>query len=396
MKKEDAIVYSGLFVTEQTHNKRSLPGWNVAATKRMFRLVYAFKRNGIKCFMASPGIMPRIKGHGQRLKPIIERRNGVVAVSLGQLALPWIGYLLSPLSYVLFAIRLARRHKIRTVVQYCYYPGEIILSLWCKIFYGSRIILDCEDISVPSFKDWKKGSETRPVQQIWGYLLLKFSVLISSKVIILSRKFNDIIPTKKSIVISGCQKVDDLTLGESDEKAEICILYSGRVSKENGADIFADSIIRLDNMKTASPLHFLVCGSGLIEEMKKKLSGIKNIKVDFLGFLGNNEFDAMYNGVDVCLALQNPTGRHGRYKVPSKAYEAICSGKVLLAGDMGDFADIPDNVCLHLRPYTAEKLAEIFCSLSVEDVIPMRKAALDYGRQNFDVSVVREMLMDVG
>ena len=392
-KVKACVLYYGACVTGKSHAQRNLPGWNTAATKRMVRIADAVQSRQVRCFIVSPGIVPRIKGHGQYKHPIVERFKGVPVATIGQVAIPWLGYLVSPLFAVLAARKIARRRRIAAVIQYSYFPDAVIFGIWCRFVYGSRLVLDCEDVSVPSRRDWKRGSETRPIQQLWATVLMKLSIALAHKVIILSRKFLDVVPNDKAVIVSGCQRVLQCGMCASDDDA-IEVLLCGVISKENGMDMFVRALELLGQNKKGENLRFKVCGSGKAEELRRKLSAIEGINVAFMGYLSEEDFEKMYAAIDVCLVLQNPTGRQGRYKVPSKGYEALCTGKVLLAGDMGDFADLPDDVCLHLRPYTAERMVELLLALDRKKICAMRKSALEYAKLNFDARMVHRRLRE--
>lgn len=391
IKKRDGVVYYGMCVTERARKERALPSWNTAATRRMIRIANAVQCNKVRCYIVSPGIVPRIKGRWGFRRPIVERRGHVVVITAGQIFIPYVGYLVSFIKSIMLISCISHRRNLKAVIQYCYYPDTILTGIWCRLVYGCRVVLDCEDISKPKFSDWRLKSETRPLQQIWGWFLMKVAIRVAHIVIVLSRKFYDEVPKRKAIIVSGCQDVSGKHCDRSADKPVVTLL-SGGISRENGMDLYIDALHRLDNMKCAASLRFVVCGSGKMEMLKDSIRNLKNLDVQVLGRLSDDDFNAMYREVDICFALQDPDGRHGRYKVPSKGYEAICSGKVLIAGDIGDIEDIPDAACYHLRPYTSVKLAELLSRITSEEICSKMSASLEYARKHYDLPVVSNVL----
>ena len=387
--KQIAISY-GAAITDRTIGERGLPLANPATTKRMLRIASAFRAAGERCAILSPAIMPRIPTTWKRLPRIAQRVSEMPVLSISQFGIRFLGYMLTPFTAIAAAVGLARRRRIKTVVQYCYFPDAFLFSLWCKIAYRSKVVLDLEDICRPRLSDWRRGSETRPVLQLWGAVLMRLSVWLADVVIVPTRKFAAVVPPRKCCVVTGCQRVIPVPV-EATDKGRLTLLYSGGITAENGIEVLMEALRMLD----AAPRNFAVkiCGAGAKRDWAAEQARmLKNIEVDVLGFLDNESFEALYKTVDICFALQNPNGRHGFFKTPSKGYEALCSGKALIVSDIGDFHELPDEVCYHLRPWTAERLVEILGALACEDVSKKRFAAWEYAKAHFDVSVVGEMI----
>ena len=380
----------GAAITDRAIRNRGLPLANPATTKRMLRMASAFRAAGEHCAILSPAIMPRIPTTWKKLPQIVQRVSGVPVLSIVQFGVRFLGYLLTPFTAIAAVVRLARNHRIKTVVQYCYFPDAFLFSLWCKIVYRSKMVLDLEDICRPRLSDWRRGSETKPVLQLWGAALMRLSIWLADIVIIPTRKFANVVPARKCCVVTGCQKVT-LASSEAVDSGNLTLLYSGGITSENGVGLLMEALRMLDD----APRSFLVkiCGSGGMHDWAaEKAKSFRNISVEVVGFLDNASFEALYKTVDICFALQNPNGRHGFFKTPSKGYEALCSGKTLIVSDIGDFHELPDDVCYHLRPYTAESLAKILDSLTREDVLTKKQNACLYAKIHFDVSTVGEIL----
>lgn len=389
-KRQDCSLYYGAAITDRAIRERQLPLSNPATTKRMLRIASAFRAAGEPCAILSPAIMPRIPTCMKRLPQIAQHVSGVPVLSISQFGSRFVGYMLTPFTAIASAVKLARRRRIKTVIQYCYFPDAFIFSLWCKIAYRSVVILDLEDICRPRLSDWRRGSETRPLLQLWGAVLMRFSIWLADMVIVPSKKFAKVIPPQKCCVVTGCQPV----VADFDEIAQndkMTLLFSGGITDENGINVLMDALRMLDDV----PRGFVVkiCGAGVKREWaEQQAKSLRNVDAEVLGFLDNRTFEALYSTVDICFALQNPGGRHGFFKTPSKGYEALCSAKALIVSDIGDFHELPDDICCHLRPYTAERLAAILAGLTQEGVLRMKRKALEYAKSHFDIAVVGEMI----
>ena len=389
--RKECSVFYGPAVTTRAWKERRLPLLNPASSKRMFRLAEAFQIQGRRCFILTPGIMPRIGFSGKVFRPLAEKIGSVPVITSKQWEVPWIGYMLTPITVVLALIKIACRRRIKTLVQYSFYPDAVMAAIFCKLFFQSKVILDCEDISIPSLRDWKRGSETRPVQQIWAWFLMRVSFFLANTIIVPSRKFSVAIAAKKKIiVISGCQRVTRQVLPTTDR---ITVLLNGGLSRENGVDIFINALKKLDDRPRLFDVK--ICGYGECRDwIAKEISQFKNIKVELYGTLSNEEYLKLLDSSDVCVALQNPNGRHGQYKTPSKGYEALCSGKALIVSDIGDFDLLPDNICYHVRPYSDKQVADILQGLRRNGVNVVREAASSWSDSHYNISVVRQRILE--
>lgn len=312
-------------------------------------------------------------------------------VTSRQLAVKWLGYMLTPLTATLALRKIRRRRKIEVLVQYTFYPDSVVAGLYAKLFCGSKVVLDCEDISVPRFSDWHRDSETRPIQQIWAFCLMRLSFIVADCILVPSGKFAKAIPQKdKIIVVSGCQDVEEGVV--AGQGRHVRLLVSGGLAKENGTDMIIEALSALDESRR--DFSVIICGYGPLEGwVSERVKEFKNITVQYLGTLDNSAYERVFEEADVCFAVQRPHGRHGYYKTPSKGYEAICEGKALIVSDIGDFGVLPDDVCYHLKEYTSYALAEIIGNLNREGVNRIRRNAIKYARMNFDTAVIRGRLM---
>lgn len=221
---------------------------------------------------------------------------------------------------------------------------------------------------------------------------MRFSIWLADIVIVPTKKFATVVPSRKCCVVTGCQKVlpSQLDAGRHDK---LTLLYSGGITVENGIEVLMEALRMLDDSQRKFTVK--ICGAGPKRDwVEQQTKSLRNIEVEVLGFLDNESFESLYSTVDICFALQNPNGRHGFFKTPSKGYEALCSGKALIVSDIGDFHELPDDVCFHVRPYSAETLAGILAGLTQEDVLTRRINALEHAKRNFDVAVVGERIKE--
>lgn len=395
-KKRPCVIYYGPYVTEKVHTDRKLPTLNAAGTNRMRRIAEAIRTQRKDIFVIAPGITARTSCSTLLFPKHIERAGKIPIITISQLGIKFVGFLLAPLSAIRCAFQLRAHRQIECVVQYSYYPDAFLFSLACKFLHRSRIILDFEDVCIPSWRDWLKNSETRAFQQIWGWCVMRLSLSLADKVIVPSKKFLPFVkPLRPVITVTGCQAVVSAHKLEvrSSERESIKMLSSGKISEEHGVILLAEALKLHD--KTGNPNHIEVhvCGSGRHAEwFGQKMELIDNISVCCHGYMTNEAFRELFEDIDVCFVLQNPGGRHGHYKTPSKGYEALCAGKTIITSNIGDFEELPDDICYHLKDYSPEGLSQVLADLTHANVYQKCNSALKYAREHWDITVVGRQL----
>jgi glycosyltransferase involved in cell wall biosynthesis len=357
----------------------------------MSRIALAVKKSGDDCIILTPGIMPRIASSWKLLPSVISRHGGVAIIAVRQAGIKILGYMLAPLFAVCAAIKVNKKRKIKRVVQYNFNPDAFVFGLWCKLIYRSEWILELEDISKIKLRDLLPNSGVRVLNQWYTCFFQFLSITFCDNIIVPSRKFLSFLPRrKKALVIGGCQKVE--LLHKDEESSEIKVLLSGSLTIQNGLALFFDALTILENESKHTNLSFVICGIGDFRYVQERLKNFKKIKVVFLGTLSNSDFLQVYRDADVCLVLQDPNGRFGDSKSPSKGYEALCNGKTIIVTDIGDFGLLPDNICYHLKAWFAEELADVLGSITYNDVRERGMAALEYAKENFSVEKIGELL----
>ena len=385
-------------VTDFVFDKRKLPLRNAPTTQRITRIAGAVRASGRECFVLSPGIMPRIKSTWRLLPHLKSRHNNVPILTIKQLGVRVLGYMVAPFFAIAAAVKIARKRKISTVIEYNFNPDALTFGIFCKLVFKSKLILEIEDISQFHFSDWLPNSGVRAFNQMFTCFLQKIALRACDAIIAPSKKFLPSLPkAKPAKVITGCQRVipSAAAFVLKEKSRPIVVLLSGSLTLQNGLGVFFDALELMQSRCSGMDLSFTVCGVGDFDYVHKRMESITKIKVDVLGTLSNSDFHNVYDSVDIVLVLQNPHGRFGESKSPSKGYEAIASGKTIVVTDIGDFGELPDDVCYHLNEWTGTALARILEDLSVVDVRGKRINAVEYAKRNYSLEAVAKKLKEI-
>jgi hypothetical protein len=94
---------------------------------------------------------------------------------------------------------IAANHKISALIVYDFSPSFVFISIVAKYLLKIQIISDIEDISVPSWRDWSKRTEVRPLQQLISYVNMNIVIRVANKIIIpTERSMNSFLTINKS------------------------------------------------------------------------------------------------------------------------------------------------------------------------------------------------------
>jgi glycosyltransferase involved in cell wall biosynthesis len=383
----------GNYIDYHIKTKRGLPAYNPAGSNRMLRLAAALKSVDEEAIILSPACALSMKWTGTFYhKEEISFCNNIKIKYCSTIGLPFIGVIYEQFVVLLTIWKLSKEISVNSIIVYCYYPSSVLSSLFSKYFLGIKIIEDLEDICIPKLSDWKRSTEANPVQQLVGWFLMKVVVNIADAIIIPTSKFFQFLKHKNKVeLISGCIEVPDYSANyHHNEKDKVNVLFSGALEDENGIPLLVDFFKKIDiDLKLSQKFIFHISGHGSKEVwLKNEVVNLKNVQINFHGFLNEKNYINLLANVSVALVLQNPMGRYSEYKTPSKGYEYISNGKVVVVSEIGDFAQLPEDVVILLKSYNADDLLDIFEKMTSDQLHYISGNAYEYAKINWDSSVV--------
>jgi len=398
------IFYIGGYLDESIVAERGLPTHNKAGSNRMCRLAEAIRTCGQRILIISPAVTMRMRWMGQLVHPFRVHTTGKVPVLFcAALGLPVVGMLLELFFLLSALVSAARRRRVAAVLIYNFSPTLLLVALWVRLLWRVPIVNNVEDISVPKWVDWLPGSRARPVQQLVFAVCMVVIIRLSDRIIIPTRRFTSFIPRGKPyIVIPGCMpscvQVSEPAPGGETGHLPIQLLYAGKVEFEHGIQhlLRAMSLLSQDGT-AASALRVHICGTGSkVQWVLDYLPKLKGLDIQFHGFVSDKEYQHLLSQVDVCFVLQDPAGRYAAYKTPSKAYEYLGYGKMVIATDVGDLTLLPPEVitiCYHLNE---RGLYTEIAAIANDPERPRRqgKAAQRYAQEHFAYPQVGPRICD--
>jgi len=385
------ILFIGHYYSENIVKKRKIPFRNAAGSNRILRIAQSLAANKKAIEIISPGISLWSKPISKSACKIQNEEVGGVSIYYAKTSIHFILNLLTSVFSIINRIRqYSKQSDSLTIIIYNFSIEFYFIALYIKIFTKAKIINNIEDISVPKLMDWKRSSEVRPFQQFIFFFCMSGIARISDGFILPTHRFLQFLPIKKKpfIIVTGC--FTSLPIPQFKCKQLINILFSGKVEFEHGIDILINAMKKL-HPNLANRIKLNICGDGSKTTwLKEQLSTIDLEFVSYRGFLTDIEYNSLMKESDICLVLQNPIGRYANLKTPSKFYEYYANGKCVIASDVGDYHNLPNNSFLKLDLYSTEGLNEILKSILPDklQIEAIKHSAYNYARYNFGYSEV--------
>lgn len=391
MEERATVVYVGNFVTPRIKVLRGLPSWNPAGVNRMSRISEAIGSVGRRVIVLSTSTALRMKGGGGGVcRRTVERRN-VAIVHATAVSAFLLNVILEPIFVAWQMFGLFRKRNVTAVVLYCFYPAQVAAALVAKIRGGVPIVLDLEDVSQIRVCDWVRKSETRALHQTVTWACMKMALALADSVIIPTERFRPIVGSKDIEVVTGCLNIPHDRTPATLPVDEIRVLYSGKVEYEHGINLLLDAVENLERNPRPDGISVRVdvCGTGQQYTWACANARERGLKqVEFHGFVSGERYEELLMNAHICVALQDPNGRHSAFKTPSKGYEYLSYGRATVITPVGDFPLLPKGVCILLNSYSGAELANVLRDILPSEIAKLGEAALTLSRRCWTPAIV--------
>lgn len=276
-----------------------------------------------------------------------ERLGASEVIYPGTFDAPVLGILCSIFSTFAALWRLNRDGKAQRILFYNYLLATAVPAFLAKIFLGIPIAVEYED---GLYADPDVPRTKRLISLILdsiGRLLVTGGVLVSGT--LASR-----LATDNACVCRGFYRaVPEAGTGAKTGSGST-ILYSGRFDEPRGIDIFLEAAGRLTR-----PATVVITGYGPLEGwVRERAAAIDNVAVTVHGFLSRDEFRQVLGSADILVNPQRCRHAFGLASFPSKVYEYMSTGKVVVSSRVADVEEIAEGRLVLYDGDSPEALAQ--------------------------------------
>jgi len=363
--------------TEPVIQRRRLSANNAAGNNRTMGLALALAAAGVNVKVISDGISCSAKFSKVWNPSTIESDRGIVIVTLPAVGMPLLGKLLAPFCYFGILRELISKARQSNVIFYNYSLTYLLLMCLLRLA-GMVTIVDFEDVTTVHWSDLRrlktalfKGSK---------FVSMKACLRVANKIILPCRSFSVQVPRSKPyMVMEYCAPNELFSLQDTTWSDPVQILFSGPYQRDHGLSLLQEAFQILEKRKSIGYFHFHFCGEVRLPRQLQEIASRNLECISCHGFLSRPDYLALLQRSQVGLALQLRDGIYGRTNTPSKAYEWLSAGKLVIACDVGDLGSFGEDKIVILHPETPEVLA-----LLLEDI------RLNHSRYGRIISTARE------
>jgi glycosyltransferase involved in cell wall biosynthesis len=386
----DRVLLIAPVVDEATRRERGLPALNPSGTARVLYLARALRAAGRRTVVLAPGATWRMAWRGRVWhRARVRRMDGTVVVYAPAVGLPALGSLAELLAVTCVLVRLGRRHRgsFRGAMVYCFYNSACLAGLVACGLLRLPVVLQLEDVGQPRVADLVRRTGHSFMQELLLRVCLCVLSPVAAGVVVPSVRLARFVPRRNIEVVHGttARRTANPPADADRDPLRINVLFGGHLGTEHGLDLLLAALALLDADGRGARLRVVVSGKGGDAALlSQRLEVWHRVEVRFAGFLTDGAFEVVLAQADVCLSLQDPSGRHADGKMPSKVFEGFLAGKAVVVTDVGDCFALPDATCLKLRDYSARVLADLLAGLTRERCREIGARARSYAAANWD------------
>lgn len=269
--------------------------------------------------------------------------------------IPGLNAMLCLSSSIRFLKRYVKEHKIDVIIFYNMRLENSKLALYAKKHFGIPIILQYEDglttdahITGPKRMIYQK-LETKVLKELDGAFLVNSRIKVPCPAVVIRG------------AIRAQEKVNaDSNMLSQTEAIVPKILFASTLDRQRGIEVVMEAL-----KYTKADFKLQITGRGDKEELAKNST---DDRVEFLGYLDYAAYQQKLKEAEICLNAQLAHHEFGNFSFPSKIFEYLSAGKLVISSDVADAEEALGDALLIYHEDSPQELAK-----AIEDGIAIWK-----------------------
>jgi glycosyltransferase involved in cell wall biosynthesis len=329
--------------------------------------------------------------------------DGAEVEILPAVGIPVFGFMAEPFILIWWLLRRIFKERPAALMVYnatLASATAVVISWMCRV----RVVYEVED--VPKVKlglGSLKCEKPRLFQHLSWLFASRIQVPLSYRLVVPSRRFIRAmgLPDRKheaAVVLTGC--MDVVTRRPQiatyiEEKRPLRVLFAGKLEPEHGYDVLTAAIAEVICGAHSPGIEFHVCGRP--DRSAHFYPPPSHPAVKYYGFVSDEQYKQILDAADVGLALQKSSGLFSDAKTPSKAYEFLASGKLVIATRVGDLDELYPHSAICLEDENGAALASLLKRIAEcpQQYLPIAIAGLSMAQKCYSLSAAGRALSDV-
>lgn len=385
---KEKVLYIGNYLNDKIKTYRGIPSSNIAGSNRMLRISNALLNTRFSPIIISPAdSFCAFSNNKFFINNLICSESNIPIIFLPKINIKYLSLIFTPFICIIYIYSLKKKYLINKIIIYNYSFTYLFIAIFIYIFTRVEIYSDIEDIPTINSDDFFSGNLKFLLLNIINFCLMRIIQILCIGNILPTVNFINYLPKNKPyILISGCLTVPVNNIYSPSKYESLIIIFSGKIEREFGVVEFSKSLEILDNSLAAKNITVNVCGFGdMLSWLSNNLLDLKNINVNFYGQVSNKKYLEILSHSNLCIGLQDPLGKYGKTRTPSKVYEFMSYGKAVITTNVGDLSVIPKDSIFICDPFNPKKLSEIITLLS-QNIAELSSVGLNahrYAELNF-------------
>ncbi len=216
-----------------------------------------------------------------------------------------------------FLRTMCKTKKFDAIVFYNMRLENAPVALWAKKKYGIPIYLQYEDgltkdANVKGLKRYLYSRmEKRTLPELDGAFLVTSMLKVPCP----------------SLVVRGAIRKQTAPERTCEKKTPV-LLFASTLDRQRGIEVLLEAL-----KFTSEDFSLVITGRG---DLESKVLGCKDQRVDFRGYLDFEEYKSLLKNADICINAQLSDAEFGNVSFPSKIYEYLSNGKMVVSSDVAD------------------------------------------------------------
>lgn len=233
------------------------------------------------------------------------------------IGLPFFNVLACKRSCKKFIKKMCREQKFDAIVFYNMRLENAPVARWTKRTYGIPIFLQYED-------GLKNDANVKGIRRMLYARMEKKTLPELDGAFLVTSKLTVPCP---SLVVRGAIR-DQRKKKENDKREKPVLLFSSTLDRQRGVFVLLEAL-----KYTNEDFSLIISGKG---EGESEILSCKDKRLSYKGYVRYQEYKELLESADICINAQLSREAFGNVSFPSKIYEYLSYGKLVVSSDVAD------------------------------------------------------------
>ena len=365
----EQVVNNILYLTDYSNSEnQSLNGEKVVSApssrRKIEHIIKALKHIGkseITIITPSRVHLKKFKYNLTTIEKI--KKLDIKLINSASLSVPLFGRIFTIITTIINILKENKSRKVSAIIFYNYELSKSIPALFAKILLRIPIIIEYED-------GYFANREVNIFYRLILILIEKVCSKFLDGAVVVTSSLKKRMKTENVYICRGIPNYNIISKSQlktnfAKENEKITIMYSGRFDTIRGIDLFLEALKFI-----YGDVKVVITGYELLNEwVENEIKKINHIELIKYKFLKEEELSDLLLHADILINPQKINEEFGKYSFPSKVFEFMSTGNIVVSSAVSDVQLIAHNklvIYYHDSPEElANKVMEVIEDISI-------------------------------